>query len=158
VNGVLALDLSQRTGWAYGRLDQPIPETGRWVLPDIGGRAARFCALHDMLDDHMERWKPIQMVIEAPLPPQAQTHTNSALQQYGLDAVVRMVGFWWGVPVVAIDSWTARHEVAGIRRTSDDTVKKSVFAFCRRLGIKVDSHDAADAAMLWLWFKRTQAA
>ena len=47
----------------------------------------------------------------------------------------------------------ARRAVLGQAYFSKDRVKQEVIAYCRRRGLKVRDHHAADAAIIWLWHR-----
>jgi hypothetical protein len=152
-HGILALDLSQTVGWAYcnGAMTRSMT-VDRWLLPDLGGWVARCAALEAALGDFLAEWQPELLLLEAPLPPQAQTNITSARQQYGLDTVARLSAYWVSVPVTAIDAQTARYDLIGKARWgSKDETKRQVIKYCWHCGIKVKSHHEADAALLLLW-------
>jgi hypothetical protein len=151
--GVLALDLSQETGWAYGHTDGPrVIEVGRWLLPKLGGWVAKCAALENVLGDFLAEWQPCLLVLESPLPPMAQTNITSARQQYGLDAIARLSAYWASVPVTAIDAQGARLAVLGKARWgSDKDTKREVVRYCWHCGVKVTNHHEADAVILWMW-------
>jgi Holliday junction resolvasome RuvABC endonuclease subunit len=148
--GVLALDLARNTGWCLG---PPFghPETGTWPLPNLGGWVARAAALEKALGDFLAKWRPEQMVLETPLPPQAATSNLAHRSQYSLDTVAWLSGYWASVPVSAIDTYTVRREVLGQGQFSKDEAKRAVMHHVRKSGIKAHNHDEADAALLWLW-------
>jgi hypothetical protein len=153
--GVLALDLSSTVGWAYADLSEPVPETGHWVLPALGGWVAKCSALEKDLGDFLAAWEPCHLVLEAPLPPLAQTNITSARQQYGLDTIARLSAYWTSVPVTACDAQTVRVGVMGPRpRLSTNGTKLEVIKYCRGRGIRVNGDHEADAALLWLWHRQ----
>jgi len=153
--GLLALDLGSETGWAYGSPLDAVPTTDRWVLPVLGGWVARCAALEQSLGDFLATYQPIQMVIEKALPPMAQTHINSAMQQYGLDTIARVSAYWISCPVYAIDPMTVRREITGLPPLASDAAKQANILYCKRQGIAVhNNHHEADAALTWLWYRR----
>ncbi len=150
--GVLCLDLAGVTGWAYGLLTDDKPIFGVWMLPKLGGEGAKYAAFENTLADTMEACQPSWMVIEAALPPQAQTHTSSAHQAYGLRAIALSEAYRASVPWSSVDAMTARLEVLGVARPPD--AKAAVIAWCRKRGWAVQHHDSADACVLWEWHRR----
>ena len=150
--GVLALDLAGVTGWCYGPPEQPLPAGfGEWELPLIGGRGAKGAGLQNKLAPFIKRYRPVKLVLESPLPLPAQTHFNSAYQQFGLGYLAHAEAWRGRAAVVEVDVHTARREVMGITRMSRKTIKREVVRFCWRRGVKVQSDHAADAAVLWWW-------
>jgi len=151
---ILALDLSSTVGWALG--DRP--ETlrwGQWLLPVTGGEGARGAGFAERLVPMLEEHRPRRMVIEAPLPPMAQTNTHSARQQYGLNWQAHYEAWHSSCATSEIDALTVRNEVMGSHRpASKDRIKREVVAFCRRRGFRVTSHHQADAVLLWLCLYR----
>ena len=148
--GLLSIDPSHETGWAYGLPTDRLPTVGRWLLPK-GTWVRRAAALEHDLGDFLKEWQPRQIVVELPLPPLAQTHTLSALSQYSLHTVVMLSAFWVSVPVFGVSAQTVRYELLGRSVFSGTEVKRQVIAFCRRQGIRSANDNECDAALQWLW-------
>jgi hypothetical protein len=156
--GLLALDLSSTCGYAVGPLAARVPTlTGTWHLPHTGGEGARYTALANELAEALMLWRPSRLVLEAPLPLPAQTTFRSAAQQFGLRAIAYSEGYRASCVVSEIDCLTVRAEVMGQRRISKDIAKREAVLFCKRRGIGVNSHHAADAALVWLWLRERLA-
>jgi hypothetical protein len=153
-HGVIALDLSSTVGWAYAPLDALRPITGTWHLPFVGGEGARYAAFENELAAAMDRWQPSKMVLEAPLPLPAMNNWRTACQQFGLRAIAFSEGWRASCAVSEVDVHTARAEVMGQRRLGKDVVKREVTRFCLGRGIKVNSHHAGDAAVVWIWHQQ----
>lgn len=152
LHGVLALDLSSTVGWAIGDLrGDKVPKTGTWHLPHVGGEGARYAAFENVLAEHMDLWQPEAVVCEAPLPLPALNNWRSACQQFALRAFVAAECWRCSAAFSEVDVHTARAEVMGTRRLGKDVAKQEVYRFCKRRGIAVNSHHAADAAVVWLW-------
>jgi hypothetical protein len=147
--GVLALDLSSAVGWAYGHQPQELAH-GTWQLPMVGGEGARGAAFAERLAELLEEVEPAHLVLEAPLPPLAQTNMRSARQQYGLTWQAHTEAWHARCAVSEINAQAVRDELLGCRY-SKDVVKREVLRYCHRRGIKVATHHAADAALVWLW-------
>ena len=145
--GILALDLSSRTGWAYG-LPGAVPITGVWILPAYAIDPGRcLAALGNELADALWLHQPSAVWVEAPMPAAAQTHHSTAMQQFQLDGVVLETCYRWERP-------TPRRAHAGTVRKSvlgrgNHVSKDDVEAWAAAQGIKTADHNAADAAMLW---------
>lgn len=150
--GVLALDLSSTTGWAYGQIGDRDPAFGVWHLPHSGGEGRRYASFENELAAAMDRWAPANLILEAPLPLMAQTHARTAQQQYTLRGIAYAEGYRASASVSEIDALTARAEVLGRGRFSKDTVKREVVRYCRGRGLKVPDHNAGDAVVIWTWF------
>lgn len=156
VGGVLALDLSSVTGWAYARpmIDRQ-PWCGTWHLPKIGGEGARYVAFENILAEAMTVLQPIAMVIEATLPMMALAeHSNQsiAFQQITLRGIAIMEAYRANCPWTSIDARTVRQEVLGapwgLKRKE---AKAMAINWCARRKIAVADDNAADAVMLWEW-------
>ena len=125
--GILSLDLSLRVGWAYGRgFDRPLH--GVWAL----GKTA--IAVHS----------PDLIIMEAPLPPQAQTAAISARLQFGLAAICEMIASERGVRCEEEAAHVVRKLVFGRARVEKETVVQ----WCREQGWQPADHNDADALAL----------
>lgn len=140
---VLALDLARRVGWACGA-DYETPVSGVWVLPPHGDLGARCSALAASLEDAIAVMSPDLVILEAPLPPQAQTAMNSARLQFGLAAVAEMISVERGVPCEEAPAWEVRKLVLGKARVE----KEAVVAWCRAQGWRPADHNEADSLVL----------
>ena len=162
--GLLALDLSGKTGVAYGH--GPMPEWYQlWRFPQPT-RGGRFNAFRSRFCDTLDQWQPCRVVMEAPLHPQAQTGMPSARQQYGLAAYVEGECDEAGVPCIERDADEVRRRIIGrtrARRTPSGTaradlfglpvvqsIKDMVVAHVRSLGLPVADDNIADAICLYL--------
>lgn len=146
----LALDLGGYIGWAIGPTPKDL-EFGTEKLPHVGGQGMRGSAFDDWLSDFLRDHRPTKLLLEAPLPPQAQTASWSAQQQYGLHWSSLLQAYRWSAGVYQQDARSIRDEVMGTRRLkSRDGVKDDVLRYVRQRGYKVKTHHAADAVLLWL--------
>lgn len=150
--GVLALDLSRTTGWAYGHAGNRVPAFGVWHLPNGGLEGARYAAFENVLADAMDRLAPSCLVLEAPLPLMAQTHAKTAQQQYTLRGFACAEAWRGSAALHEVDAFTVRAEVLGKGRFAKDQVKREVVRYCRGRGLKVPDHNAGDAVLVWIWF------
>ena len=151
--GILALDLSSVTGWAYGPLDWAAPEAGIWLLPKQGGEGARYAALENELIDVVDAWAPARIVCESPIPLPAMNNVTAAYQQLGLRAIVKALAWRESIPMSEVSADIVRLEILGIAR--GQAIKTHVLHWCRRVKRwDIDDHNAADAAMLWEWERR----
>src|SRR3954470_9514869 len=135
--GILALDLSQTTGWAYGGIHDRAPACGFWRLPHIGGEGGRYAALENELSAAIEAFEPGQIILEKPLSFQALLGVSTAKvmqQQYTLRGIAYMLAYRFSLPISEIDAHTVRAEVMGSARFAPNTVKREVVRYCRRAG------------------------
>jgi hypothetical protein len=152
--GALCLDLGGTIGYAYAPLAAQRPLFGSFVLPKIGGLGARFTAAENELLDLIELHLPSHIYLEAPLPSQAMKSEDAARQQLGLWAHVISNAYRRSIPVTPQDSYTVRFEVLGTGRFPKGEVKDEITAWCRGRGWHVPDHHAADACMLWAFFRK----
>jgi Holliday junction resolvasome RuvABC endonuclease subunit len=142
----LALDLSTKMGWGCGRAGAA-PDYGTMLLPaggGAGGLGRVYAAAEQALDDlfavqHFER-----VIMEAPLPPAAQTQAHTARVQLGLAAVVDLWCFGRDIPVTEAAATTVRAKVLGMGRAK----KADVIAWCQAQGWDPGDNNAADALAL----------
>ena len=141
---ILALDLSSRTGWAVGRSGE-VPGHGVWLLPAATlGLGGAFSALASSLEDALRLFVPGLIIMEAPLPPQAQTAMHSARLQFGLAAITEMLAHEWGVPCEEARATEVRRLVLG----KGIATKAEVIAWCREQGLSPAEDNDADALVL----------
>ncbi len=150
--GTLTLDLASVVGWAYGHDEDRVPLFGTWKLPKIGGEGARYASFENELITTVETCQPRWIVLEKPLPPQAQTHARSAEQQYALRGMAYSTAYRNSIPISEIDAYTVRVEVLGAGRPVD--VKLAVVSYCRKRGWIVPDHNAGDACLIWQWHRQ----
>jgi hypothetical protein len=151
--GTVAFDLSGTVGWCYAPDWMAVPASGQWELPHWGGKGAKGAAFLNLLEPFMDRYQPTHMVLERVLPLPAMNNWSVAYQQFGLGWMAWAEAYRASCAVTEIDALTVRSDIMGQRRFSKDTVKREVVAYCRRRGIKVTSHHAADAVLCWLWHR-----
>ena len=154
--GVLTLDLAARTGWAYGHAGAPAPRGyGVWDIGSAarGGHGAVLATLADWLGDAFKLYRPSLVVMEAPLPPQAQTHANTARLLLGYCSVVELICYRWSILLREQGARDVRLRTIGKSRLE----KPEIVQWCRGRGIDVTDHNAADAIVLW-YFATTAKA
>lgn len=146
---VLALDLATIVGWAVGSADAR-PAYGS-VRLEGRERAARYAALLDWLDDARQVHAFTRVVAEAPMVTGDFRGRDAALMAIGLG---EFVGWWcWenSIPFEQVHVGTARKAVLGRGNFAAGTAKSVVMDWCRKEGLEVGGHDAADAALLWAY-------
>lgn len=155
IGGVLALDLSSTVGVAYGLLEWDTPQTWSWQLrAPLELEPARLARFNNSLSKAMDALRPSKLVLEKHLPATAISNDATINQQRGLRGIAVMNCHYTPCPYVECDVHTIRREVMGIRRLSKDKVKEEVVRWCKRHGIQVGTHHAADAALVWVWNKQ----
>lgn len=152
--GILTLDLAGRTGWAYG----PIPREGRLTKPMAFGAwdnakargrryGAAFASLADGVGDLFKMHRPSLVVMEAPLPVQAQKHDNTARVLLGFVSVVDMMCYRWEIECREQHANQARSGM----KIKPHAKKEEIVDWCRARGLDVTDHNAADAIVLWYY-------
>lgn len=141
--GILSLDLSTRVGWAYGRgFDRPLH--GVWKLGKTDDMGRLFSGFAGELESAIAVHAPDLVIMEAPLPPQAQTAMLSARVQFGLAAVCEMICKEKGVRCEEEKADVVRKMVLGRPRVP----KEAVVEWCREQGWQPADHNDADALAL----------
>jgi len=153
--GILALDLSSRTGWAYGQINARSPEGfGTWFLPTIGGEGARYCAFENELAAMIETAQPDRMIMEAPLTFQALlgvSNMKTMAQQLTLRGIGYSEAYRASIPCSEVSAEIVRAAILGKGRFPKGTVKDVVVAHCWAQGWKVPDDNSADAVLTWAW-------
>ena len=153
--GILALDLARVVGFAYGHTGANRPEVGTIDLPQIGGEGRRYSAWVNESAAIAKILQPTQIIMAAPLPLPAMNNRMSAFQQITLRGITRVFAYRCGCAVVEIDEREARTDVLGRSRwPGKDGAKKAVWQWAKRMDLEAPDHNAADAAVLWMWLDR----
>lgn len=146
---ILAVDLSQRVGWALGD-GSAAPSFGVWILPPPGDDLGVFGAAYENeLIDLLEDRRPDRVVTAASLPPTAQTHALTMEAQVGLLMLTRCACYRHRVQHVVRPESTARKRVIGTGRPPRGEAKRMVVDWCHSKGWMVPDHNAGDAVVLW---------
>lgn len=148
---VLGLDLSTRTGWALGR-DFEKPRHGVWLLGKMTDMGRCLSCLAGELEDALTVFRPALVIVEAPLPPQAQTAMSTARLQFGLAGVAQMVCYEADTRCEDVRADEVRKLVLGRPRAE----KGAIIKWCRAQGWDPAEDNDADALML-LRYRHTLA-
>jgi hypothetical protein len=159
---ILALDVATRTGVAWGEpggapqtmtidLGKPLPEayapaeglTGKGEA-EVWARGLVFT--NRFLNVARAGDKPVSLIVVEGLVPQ-----YDKTLQCGLWAVIKAVAAIRRIPVLVAHIGTWRAFVLGDGKLKRDVAKTRAVQTVTRLGWDVDSHDAAEAACIWLW-------
>jgi hypothetical protein len=156
--GILALDLSSVTGWAYGPVGADRPLCGRWLLPgSIRERGIMFAALDNELDDAITLHQPVVVVSEAPLAPGRTVSTIEVWrQQLGLAGAVEQCCYRRSIRWREQAASTIRAAVLGTARVGG--TKQPMLDYCASRGWKVADDNVADACVTWEYAQRMVAA
>ena len=155
--GILGLDLSSVSGYAYGGIEDAAPLCGTWVLPETppGVFGPRYAAFENELIDALNRWRPALVMVEAPMRLYAQTKKRgteaAARQQYGLHAYAEGECARAKVRIGEVDVTEARDRTIGRRRwqVAGTDTKQNVVSWCFARGWAPADHNAADACVIW---------
>ena len=154
-HGILALDLSERTGWAYGCVGDRQPLCGVWVLEGDLGR--RLASLENELEDAIVFHRPGLIMVEAPLPPTATSNASTWRQQLALAGVAEMAAYRHELRFREQAASTIRAQILGTCRFPNGDPKKAILLHCQAQGWSVPDHNAGDACVTWQWACRQVA-
>jgi Holliday junction resolvasome RuvABC endonuclease subunit len=143
---VLACDLASTSGFCIGPLGGR-PRFGGVVLRGDDA-IQRMASLRTWLYEEHEFKAITAVVLEAAI---IGDH-RSFLAAEILTSLQAMAGLWaWDedVPIIRVASSTARKAILGTGRFPKGEAKQHVTAWCRNNGYAVQTHDAADAVLLW---------
>jgi hypothetical protein len=157
--GILFLDLSGVTGWAYGVPGQKKPSCGAFKFPSFDESGATFSAAYEGVFDLLEFYRPDRVLMEAPLPVAfydsqgnikvTKSNTSTWRCQIGLMAVTQLAGAHYGITVRQVAVSTIRAEVLrGYKWRGKQTVKDDkpvIMQWAHDHGFDPPDHNAADA-------------
>lgn len=162
--GILALDLSLTTGWAYGGVREIAPRFGRWRLNGgLHNMGEAWVDLQNRLEDFCALQKPSLIVYALPY---AKIQTTARLGM-GLAAHAESSGFRMEVQVREIPEGTARKGVLGrggfaerddqkriIKGSARKNAKAASMAWCEAKGWAVRDDNESDACVIWEFSRR----
>lgn len=151
--GVLALDLSGTTGWAYELEDAALPLFGRWFLPNVGGEGMRYAAFENEMARFMVDQQPSHVILEAPISLGSFAGDNNARsvnQQRGLRAIAYSECYRASCSITEIGVMTVRDAVIGHRIAKGES-KRTVMQWAKLIGLPVVDDNQADACAVWIW-------
>lgn len=148
--GILALDLSLSTGWAYGGMNDLEPISGTWLLRADGDTEREagkwFAALDNEVADAIDIFQPSEVIMEAPLGSKRQTSARVLL---GLACHAESCCYRKSVSISEQHVQTVRLDVLGCGRFPKGQAKAYVAAWVRLQGWEVETDDEADARVVW---------
>ena len=162
--GILALDLSLSTGFAYGGLQSSAPLIGRWFLNGgIHAMGEAWVDLQNRLEDFIALQRPSLIVYALPY---AKLQTTARLG-LGLAAHAESSGFRMDVKVREIPEGTARKGVLGrggfaerdehkriIKGSASRNAKAASMMWCEGKGWPVRDDNESDACVIWEFSRR----
>ena len=152
IGGLLALDLSSRTGWTYGPPGAR-KAGGVWQLPPASNRGRQFNTLSEHLCDALDLFRPDAVLMEAALSVFAQTREDTARQQFGLAAMVELICDRYDMEPFEANSATVRKAVTGAARApgkNEREKKQHWVRWCQANGYPdVLDDNEADSLILW---------
>ena len=153
---IFSLDLSSKTGWAFGHIEDDRPRSGVWVLPGPSHLGRTFASFENMLLDAIDVHRPDVVVIEAAISGGhgGGTSQNVTEQQIGLLAHARSTCYRHDVRLVTKAASSMRKEVIGTGRFPTGTAKQSIMAWLSAGGFSFVDDNSADAIVAWLWAKK----
>ena len=77
--GILALDLSLQTGWAYGCFGER-PVWGNWLLGRMDASGEALAVLQDHANQVMREYRPRAIAYEAPIPAKHNPSSSAVIE------------------------------------------------------------------------------
>lgn len=148
--GILALDLSSWSGWAYGCRNDPQPVSGTWRLAP-GSLGRLLASFENELEDAITLHRPGLIMAEAPLPPTARSNAATWRQQLSLAGCAECAAYRHSIPFREQAASTMRTLILGTCRFPAGNSKAVVMAHMDKLGWRVADHNAGDACVVWLY-------
>ena len=162
--GILALDLSLTTGYAYGAVSATAPLIGRWhINGGIANMGEAWVDLQNKLEDFLALFRPSLIVYALPY---AKMQTTARLG-LGLAAHAESSGVRMEVQVREIPEGTARKGVLGrggfaerddhrrvIKGSARRNAKSAAMAWCAGKGWIVRDDNEGDACVIWEFSRR----
>lgn len=162
--GILALDLSLITGYAYGGMSANAPRVGRWFINGgLNGMGEAWVDLQNRIEDFVQVNRPSLIVYALPY---AKVQTTARLS-LGLAAHAESSAYRMEVDVREIPEGTARKGVLGrgffaerdhqkkiIKGSARNNAKAAARAWCEGKGWNVRDDNEADACVIFEFARR----
>lgn len=150
---IIALDPATNTGICDGEVGKTPVLSARRLrehkdepIEDVFGRATFFLA------DLLRTRAPDAVAIEAPIwVTDERTNHHTLTLTRGLYAIFAGIVKAKGITLLTAEVATWRKYVLDHGRLPGDAAKRECLRVCARLGWHAPSHDAAEAAGIWLW-------
>lgn len=149
---IVAIDPATNTGICTGNAGEtPALLARRFRHGDESDEALYGNAVHFFADFLKDR-KPDLIAIEEPIMATwGKTNAQTIAITRGLYAIFAGIACCKGIPLLKAPVGTWRKYALGRGNLPGDEAKRQCVAMCRRLGWPAPSHDAAEAAGIWLW-------
>lgn len=148
--GVLALDLSLTTGFAYGNLGER-PIWGHWNIGKMSSSGEALAVLEDHCDDAIRLHRPRALVYEAPIPANRSKNGADTIELLlQLCGIAKLISVRHGIPYYHQNVTQARSKVLGKSpRGKSEEVKPVIIEWAKGRGWDVRGQDdEADALLL----------
>lgn len=148
--GLLTLDLSLTTGWAYGSLGEK-PVWGNWFLGKMAAAGEALAVLEDHCDDAIRLHRPRALVYEAPIPANRSKNGADTIELLiQLCGIAKLIAVRHGIPYYHQNANEARSKVLGkAPRGKSEEVKPVIIGWAKGRGWDVRGQDdEADALLL----------
>lgn len=149
---IIALDPATTTGLCEGRVgERPTLLTQRFRFgddqdEDLYGAATAFFATF------LKTRKPDLVCIEAPIQAAwGKTNAQTTSITRGLYAIFTGIARAKGITVMRADIGTWRKFALGRGNMPGRQAKQASLRLCSQLGWRAETHDAAEAACIWIW-------
>lgn len=150
-HNVLALDLAGVTGWAYGLPDDTPTAGAAAISAEDDGRS--YKALAALIRSLLKEAPITAVAIEAPIHMVGRTTFKTGMRLQGYNAIAKLVAAEARLPVVDAPVNSVRVAFIG-KAPKKDVAKELILAECRRCGVAVKDHNAADAVAIWFWAQK----
>jgi len=143
--GILALDLSLQTGWAYGCFNER-PVWGNWCLGRMESSGEALAVLEDYCDDVIKRFRPRLVVYEAPIPAKHNPSSSAVIELLlQLAGVAKLISVRHRLPYFHQNVGEARRAVLGAApKGKTEVVKPQIIAWAARRGWAAQDDEADD--------------
>ena len=150
---IIGIDPATNTGVCVGKVGKtPVLSAHRWresrndPLEDLLGRALFFMA------DLLRTNTPDVVAIEPPVRVSTgDTSYETMVLTHSLYAVFAACTRARGIQLLRADVRTWRKYFLGAGNLKGEEAKRQAVRLCQRLGWDAPTHDAAEAAGIWLW-------
>lgn len=164
VGGILALDLSLRTGIAYGCLRDTSPHISLWrINGGIARMGEAWVDMQNRLEDFVAVTRPSMVVYAVPFAKQ-QTSARLGL---GFSSHVESSCYRLDLPCYEVQEPTARKHILGrgsfterdanrqiIKGSGRKGAKEASMEWCRNKGWEIRDDNEADACVMWEYARR----
>lgn len=164
MTGLLTLDISTKTGWAFASVEaiaawpkgvpgeqgpiQGVAYGTRRLAPPSSGHGLYGLGMHALVGDLIQRYQPKVIVYESPLPPQKRDTLNILRLLGGLAFMAECVAQTYNTPIYEENVSTVRKHFIGWCRGDRQKIKHDTIWMCQARGWTPQTDDEADALAL----------